>query len=303
MSLPETVQSPSGTEAGACHVATPRPSAVSTYPGVVLAIALLGVDTWHSISFMAPLTLLSALAGVIFILLPLGRIEDPCEGRPTWSGIKAFVWEIMPILVVILVILLLGGATKFLHLFHININISGVTSILPGLVAAILWVCLVNRIPLRQFRAAFLEKGLLPLLLLIFSIMIFKTILTDSQMVTQVRDELIAYKIPVLLVIMILPFLSGFITGVALGFVGASFPLIIPLFHTTHPFDYMAFAALAYTFGYMGMMLSPVHLCLLVSKDYYKASLVKSYRHHWPPVIMVLIGAVVLFVGIKALTG
>ena len=273
------------------------------YPGVVLVIALLGVDTWRFITFMAPLTLLSIMAGVIFILLPLGRIESPRDGHPQWSEIKGFVWEIMPILVVILVILLLVGTTKFLHFFDIKIKISGVTSILPGLLAAILWVCLVNRIPLRQFRAASLDKRALPLLLLMFSIMIFKTIMTESQAVLQVRNEMMTYKIPVLVVIMILPFVSGIITGIAIGFVGASFPLIIPLFHTTQTIDYMAFAALAYTFGYMGMMLSPVHLCLLVSKDYYKASLMKSYGHLLPPVIMVLVGVVVLFFGITALTG
>jgi integral membrane protein (TIGR00529 family) len=273
------------------------------YPGVVLAIALLGVDTWHFIIFMAPLTLLSLMAGFIFILLPLGKIESPRGGHPTWSEIKGFLWEIMPIAVVIFVILLLVGTTKLLHLFDINIKMSGVTSILPGLLAAILWVCVVNRIPLRQFRAALLDKRALPLLLLIFSIMIFKTIMTESQAVLQVREEMMTYKIPVLVVIMILPFISGIITGIAIGFVGASFPLIIPLFHTTQAIDYMAFAALAYTFGYMGMMLSPVHLCLLVSKDYYKASLMKSYGHLLPPVIVVLVGIMVLFFGVTALTG
>jgi hypothetical protein len=114
---------------------------------------------------------------------------------------------------------------------------------------------------------------------------------------------MMTYNIPVLVVIMILPFISGIITGIALGFVGTSFPLIIPLFHTAQAYDYMALAALAYTFGYMGMMLSPVHLCLLISKDFYKASLMKSYGHLLPPVIMVLIGTVVLFLGMKALTG
>ncbi len=272
------------------------------YPGVVLAIALLGVDTWRFIIFMAPVTLLSLMAGVIFILLPLGGIGSQREGHLTWSEIKGFLWEIMPILIVILVILVLAGLTRFLHLLDIHIKISGVTSILPGLVAAILWVCLVNHITLRQFRAALLDKSVLPLLLVIFSIMIFKTVMTESQAVSQVRDELMAYKIPVLLVIMILPFISGIITGVAMGFVGTSFPLIIPLFHTNQAFDYMALAALAFTFGYMGMMLSPVHLCLLVSKDYYKASLTRSYRHLLPPVIMVLIGVVILFFGIRALT-
>jgi integral membrane protein (TIGR00529 family) len=272
------------------------------YPGVVLAIALLGVDTWRFITFMAPLTLLSLMAGVIFILIPLGRIKSHRAGHLTWLEIKGFLWEIMPILIVILVILLLAGMTRFFHLFDIHINISGLTSILPGLAAAILWVCLVNRIPPHQLRSAALDKSVLPLLLLIFSIMIFKTIMTESQAVSQVRDELMAYRIPVLLVIMILPFISGIITGVAMGFVGTSFPLIVPLFHTAQAFDYMALTALAYTFGYMGMMLSPVHLCLLVSKDYYEASLMKSYRLLVPPVIMVLIGIVIIFFGMNALS-
>ena len=272
------------------------------YPGVVLAIALLRVDTWRFITFGAAVTLLSVMAGVITILLPLGGIESHRKGHLTWSEIKGFLWEIMPILIVILVILLLAGVTRFLHLLDIHIKISGVTSILPGLLAAILWVCLVNHIPLPQFRTALLDKSLLPLLLVIISIMIFKTIMTESQAVSQVRDELMAYKIPVLLVIMILPFLSGIITGVAMGFVGTSFPFIIPLFHTNQAFDYMALAMLAYAFGYMGMMLSPVHLCLVISKDYYKASLMKSYRLLLPPVMTVLTGVVILFFGIKALT-
>jgi len=271
------------------------------YPGVVLAMALLGVDTWHFITFMAPLTFISILAGVIFILMPLGKMESYRKGHITWSQINRFLLEIMPILIVILFILLLGGLTIFLQVFDIHFKISGGTGVLPGLVAAILWVCLFNRIPFRQVRSAVLDKEMLPILVLIFSIMIFKGIMTESQAVSQIRDELMAYNIPVLLVIMIMPLISGVVTGVAIGFVGTSFPLIIPLFHTSQSFDYMGLAALAYVFGYMGMMLSPVHLCLLVSKDYYKASLMKSYRYLVPPVITVMILVVMLFFAMSAL--
>ena len=87
---------------------------------------------------------------------------------------------------------------------------------------------------------------------------------------------------------MVMSFISGFITGIAMGFVGASFPLIIPLFHSGSIPDYMAYTVLAYSFGYMGMMLSPVHLCLLVTKDFYQASLIKSYRHLILPVITMM---------------
>jgi len=58
---------------------------------------------------------------------------------------------------------------------------------------------------------------------------------------------------------------------------------------------------LAYTVGYMGMMLSPLHLCFLVSKDYYHASLLKSYRQLIPPVITVMVITIVLFFTLGAI--
>jgi hypothetical protein len=61
-------------------------------------------------------------------------------------------------------------------------------------------------------------------------------------------------------------------------------------------------AGLAYTFGYMGMMLSPVHLCLLVTKDYFKASLLRSYRYIIRPILAVMLASVVLFLCIRALS-
>ncbi|MCP4681699.1 MAG: DUF401 family protein [Desulfobacterales bacterium] len=140
-----------------------------------------------------------------------------------------------------------------------------------------------------------MDKKIVPMLLLIAAIMVFKGVMTDSQAVFRIQDELIAYKIPIMLIILIMPFLSGFITGIAIGFVGTSFPLIIPLFQDVSLFDYLSYAALAYTFGYMGMMLSPVHLCFLVTKDFFKASLLSSYRYLIMPAITVMITACLIF--------
>jgi hypothetical protein len=50
----------------------------------------------------------------------------------------------------------------------------------------------------------------------------------------------------------------------------------------------------------MGMMLSPVHLCFLVTKDYFKASLLKSFQYIIKPILTVTIVAVVLFSLIRA---
>jgi integral membrane protein (TIGR00529 family) len=265
------------------------------YPGVVLAVALLKVETWLYMLFMAPLTLISVLAGILFILKPMGRVTANGKGIRSWSALGKFLWEMMPILVVILVIALIGGVTSVLGSFGVEVTVSGAISILPGLLAAIVWVSWVNRVPRMRIQASFLDRSIFPMVFLVLAIMVFEGTLTESRAVLMIRDELTRYHVPLLLVIAVMPFLSGLITGIAVGFVGVSFPLVIPMFPASPVSDYLFYAALAYTFGYMGMMLSPVHLCFLVTKDYYKASLLKSYRRLLWPALFVMITVLALF--------
>ena len=265
------------------------------YPGVVLAVALLKVETWVYILFMAPLTLISVIAGFFFILRPMGKIPAQGAGSFSWAFFKRFLWEMMPILVVIAVIALTACVTSLLRIMGLPVKIPGALSILPGLVAAIIWVCAVNRVPWMKIKAAFFDRTVLPMLFLVLAIMVFQGTLTESQAVLRIRDELALYNVPLLLVIALMPFLSGFITGIAVGFVGLSFPLVIPMFPPEPLFDYMACAALAFTFGYMGMMLSPVHLCFLVTKDFYRASLLKSYPRLILSALFVMATVLLLF--------
>jgi integral membrane protein (TIGR00529 family) len=269
------------------------------YPGVVLAVALLKVETWCYMLFMAPLTLISVLAGIVFILKPMGSVQPNGTGRITWVALKHFIWEMMPILVVVLVIGLTGALTAVMGLFGLRVKVSGAVSILPGLVAAIIWVCSVNRVPRIKIRSALFDRTILPMLFLVLSIMVFQGTLTESQAVLKIRDELAAYRVPLILVIALMPFLSGFITGLAVGFVGLSFPLVIPMFPANPWWEFMSCAALAYTFGYMGMMLSPIHLCFLVTKDFYKASLLKSYPRLLLSALTVMAAVTLLFVLLK----
>jgi len=270
------------------------------YPGVVLAVALLNVDTWRFMVMMCPLTIVAVLAGVIFILRPLGKTIDHSDGSFCWSDFRMFLWEAMPIFIVIIVIMVLSGIMGGLKAAGIQVKIPGGVSIMPGLVASTIWVCVVNRIPGKQVRSAFFRRQILPMLLLVAAIMFFKGVMTDSRAVLEIRNELMAYGIPLLLIILVMPFFSGLITGIAIGFVGISFPIIIPIFPTNSLFEYLLFAAVAYAFGYMGMMLSPVHLCFLVTKDYFKAGMMGSYRYLILPAATVMITSLLIFTLLRA---
>jgi integral membrane protein (TIGR00529 family) len=271
------------------------------YPGVILALALLKVQTWIYIATMAPLTVISVGAGLLFILRPIRPAQKERKQHVSLGGIGSFLMEILPILIIIFFVVFEGVLTKVLGFFGTDFPLPGALSILPGLVAALLWVAASNHVPWRRMRSAFFDQGSLSMLFLILAIMVFQGALKESQAALQIRSELLAYHIPVYLVLMILPFISGVITGIAVGFVGTSFPLIIPMFPANNLLGYMCAGALAFTFGYMGMMLSPVHLCFLVTKDYYHASLFRSYRYLVLPTLSVLVTATSLFFLVRAL--
>ncbi len=271
------------------------------YPGVILAVALMEVKTWHFMAMMVIMTPVSILAGIFFILKPIGKIEIQDQEGFSLKGAKAFIWEMMPILLVILFIFLLPVLLRILESLGIRIDVDSGLSLLPGLAIAIIWVWRVNRVSVKQLLSVIIGKGTWSMVFLILAVMVFKGIMENSQAVIQIRNELMAYHIPVMLIILIMPFLSGLITGIAIGFVGAAFPIIIPMFHSPDLIDFLSTAGLAYVFGYIGMILSPVHLCFLVSKDYYRAGFLESYPYVLKAGLTVIGTAVILFVIQRAL--
>ena len=260
------------------------------YPGVVLAVSLLHVEMWRFIMIQAPLTLLSVGAGSIFLLKPLrgNNSRDKTENRGV-QVLAPFLWEIMPILLVVGCIVFLALLRSGLSRTGLQVNLPNSLPLILGLLACFIWVMWANRLGLQDLWRAVINRNTIPMLLLIFGIMAFKGTLIDSQAVLQIREEMFRYRIPFLMVVMGMPFISGLVTGIAVGFVGTTFPLLTPLFAGLSPIDFLLHASLAYVSGYVGMMLSPVHICLLVTKDYFKASLAASYKHIYKPTLALML--------------
>jgi hypothetical protein len=118
---------------------------------------------------------------------------------------------------------------------------------------------------------------------------------SGATLVSGMRDEFLRTGVPIVIVMMLLPFISGFIIGIAFGFVGASFPLVFGLLGPDPSFSQLASTTvLAYAFGYMGMILSPVHICFVVTNEYFKSRIFKAYPYIIWPVIITMIWAVLL---------
>ncbi|AAL81202.1 hypothetical protein PF1078 [Pyrococcus furiosus DSM 3638] len=113
--------------------------------------------------------------------------------------------------------------------------------------------------------------------------MYFKKLLEVTGVVEALPRTIIELNLPIILIITLTPFIVGLITGISFAYVGMTFPLLLPFLTG---FDKIA---LAYLSGYMGMLFSPVHLCLIFSAEYYKAELGRVYK-------VLLVPGVLLFV-------
>jgi hypothetical protein len=139
------------------------------------------------------------------------------------------------------------------------------------------------------------------MVLLVISILAFSATIkapldiAGTTLVTLMRDEFINAGIPLVAVIMLIPFISGMATGVAFGFVGASFPIVFALIgHNPSLGVIAATTSCAYGFGYMGMMLSLIHVCFVVTREYFKTPLFENYRSIMGPIAIILTVSLIL---------
>jgi hypothetical protein len=56
----------------------------------------------------------------------------------------------------------------------------------------------------------------------------------------------------------------------------------------------LSYLVLGYACGFIGMLMSPVHICLVAAIEYFQADLGKTYRWLLPACFTLLAGAVVM---------
>jgi len=257
------------------------------YPGVLLTVVLADINLSVFVLSMAPLTLVAILLGQG----PIKVLEDsPTQGAHTRRPpIIPFLKELTPVLIVIVPGLSIG---LLLSRLFPGFPMGKETGLIICLAAAIFWIWQTNNFTGRQIREVLLDKHLLAMFYMVAAIFIFKGILSDGQAVNAVSNDLITLKIPLLIIIAILPFMVGMIGGIAIAFVGSTFPILIPMIHSMGETQYMlAYMMLAMVCGFAGVLLSPLHLCLVLSNEYFQTRLSSVYRYLWFPCIALVLSA------------
>ncbi len=222
----------------------------------LMAVSLSGIpiNTWLRVQF--PLFLVMIAIGFI---ASRGFIATPKKN----GGLKGLTMEALkggiPILVT--VALTLYGAP-----------------IWASLAAGTLLAMLLGRI--KPYKAVEIVRNGIrwDLVLAIISMLYLRDMINSSGSVVKLFEVVIASGIPVMAIAIVIPLFIGAISGSPAMGVGISFPILLPLFGEAN-IHLTSIVFLGITCTYIT---SPLHLCLVLTNNYFKSDLNKVLRYLTP---------------------
>ncbi len=241
------------------------------YQGFIVTVAIFGIRTVELMKnqfyFMIIAVALGYISMAIFLPSVGNNLPKENPGKSLLILAKG-TWEILAIVVFILI-------------FNVDLLLS--------LLIVTIFSFLIS-VPLNKKFRILLKAFNVNILLLIASVMIFKGFVLNSSLSQLLKGNISGSKtlLPVLMVS--IPFSLGFLTGVNTAFAGIAFPLFVSIVGQN-----INYISLLYISGFSGVLLSPLHLCLVLSAEYYGAKLFKVYKYITVPVLVILFLAIIIF--------
>jgi len=231
------------------------------YPAIILTSELSKISVSEISLTLFPVFLVSVVSGWLFF----NGLSLPKFSKV--SNLKAFL-SILPILSTGIMILAFG---------------------LKG------WLALsINVLIYSAFRARFFLKSILNVLkkwqtfMILTLVYIFKIILETYNIGDTIANEIIVWGIPIWVLVFFLPLVAGMSMGITQGAVGISLPVILGI-------TGKAFVYHVYVFAVMGVLLSPVHLCVILTSDFFNVDVFSVLKKILTPLILTMIFSVIWF--------
>lgn len=235
------------------------------YPGLLLASALSGVELRTLILVNLPY---AAIMLVVGFLLSMRGVK----GSIDFAGLsRRDILSFLPIGIIILLVMALK------------------VELYLALLALIAGLLIFYRYGVSKIIAALKYGFAIDVIALVIGVMIFKELMETTGAVKNLGEFFLARGIPVMPLLFILPFVSGFLTGITVASVSSTFPLLIQIMHGS-PLSAVSFA---FASAYLGVLLSPVHVCFILTREYFHADIGKMYRRMIPACAAILMVALI----------
>jgi len=252
-------------------------ASIPVYPAVVAASVVLAVPLGTIVTTMLPSIPLLALAGAVVSWRILSTVT--CERTQSLTA-GQFLLELVRAAwpVIILVGVVMAGMEAFF-----------------AFVLVLVALCIQQRVSRAELHKAVRYALNKRVLFLLFAVMLYKATVEDSGAAYALFDDLTALGVPPAFMLVFLPMLIGFATGLSVAFVGISFPLLLPFMGNGDGLSGLALF-LAYVAGMVGYKASPLHLCLVLTVEYFQSRLADVYRLIVPPLAGIVAIALLVYV-------
>ena len=245
------------------------------YPSIILSATILDTRIYALSMTNLPYVMAAITLGYLFLLRGIPKKR----GGENGSDVKMLADAVWPILLVIV------GYIVF------DISLILITGV------SILLVAATHATTFKTVKVSLKNSKPAPLALLIYGIMAFKNMLEASGAVDALPALLSDYNIPKVLILFTIPFIVSLLTGLTVASVGATFPVLKALIGSGQSIELSGFM-LAYLGAYVGVLCSPVHLCLVLTREYYNAGWGKVYGK-----LAVLVGGITILLALLYAAG
>lgn len=220
-----------------------------------------------------PVFVVAVLLGALYVIrLSKKRKMEKMEKKE--GVVLETIMNFMPLIVTI-------SLTIALSLF-ISLNIAFLVALPSGIIFSLL---------LYRGKESYqmVKKGFSANLgIAVFSIMFYRNITNVSGVAEVVAKYLQHISMPALVIIPVLSFAIGVLTAHNMAAIALAYPMLYPVIGND-----IHLISLLYVSSFMGYLISPLHLCVVVSYDYFKPKFMELYKLMIPPALLMVIVAVI----------
>jgi len=182
-------------------------------------------------------------------------------------------------------------ASYYLPLQNIHIAILGLIFKLDLLVTLLLALAILyahKRPSVEQLKEILRKTVDIKIVILIIAIMCYEDLITYTHSAQVFFNHLNNLNVPLPLAAFILSFIVGFSVGIEISYSAIALPLLI-IFTGVGDELIPKNLMLVIAGGLVGVMLSPLHLCLILTSQYYSVKLIKVYKFLIPAGVILTI--------------
>jgi len=258
------------------------------FPAVILAASLGCIPTFRLVAYTCPLSL--AFFGAGWFCLVRGLHFPATAGTLNPDPPAAWMEALrqgLPIFAA------LGGALALEGLIALLLPGTAVDYGVPVALFGGIAVCLrQNRLPATEFFRVVMQRHVLSMIFMVGALSVFKIVLETSGAVDALM-HMGSADMALILAAFVLPALVGLVTGLLMACVGVTMPLLMALVPAGE--SVLPWLALALTTGFTGAMLSPLHICFVLSCEYFKVDFAASWKRVLLPSLLFGLAGIAYF--------